>query len=165
MLYAVGDSHAFNIATQNSDNWINLAIPGKSSTDKKIIESTDLLTPRSTVLVSMGSNDIAFSLKKARQKEHILTIETIVNNIIKVVNLIKEKDCRPVFLLFPKNDIRSAGLLHPYSNDYQNKVRNRIKEELECHTVVEYDYGLADGVHYSIKSYQLIEKDIREKFI
>ena len=164
MLYAVGDSHAFNVARHNSDDWINLAIPGKTSTDNEVINSIDNLLEGSTVLISLGANDTAATLKKLRNKENINPPDIIIKNIINIINLIKEKDCNTVFLLFPKNDIRSDIRLHPYSDEYQYKVRSGLKEALIGNSVVDYEYGLVDGVHYSRTSYQQIEKDIRENY-
>lgn len=163
-IYSIGDSHAEGISYDR--RVANYAHGGQPSTSQSNYTGSynghptgiDNVPEGSSVIIAQGANDTANSARAhidSKGKRPLVPAQTIASNVAKLVNAAKAKKCKVVFVLFPNGSGRAPGLAKYYSGDYQDEVRQAIKNAVGVPVVDLEGKGLSsDGIHGTPAAYK-----------
>lgn len=161
--YTIGDSHAVAVAQAGGKRWTNLAIGGRSSTDREMLGNINKVPSGAVVLVSQGANDTANAMRAMMDsggKRPLKDPKQIAASVANVVNLVKEQGAKVIFLLFPNGPGRGEGLAKYYGGDYQEDVRKAIKSAISVPIIDLNGRPLTDGVHATMSVYRDVANQV-----
>lgn len=168
-IYTVGDSHAEGMSYNKG--FINYAHGGQPSTSKFNFSGSynghptgvDNVPKGSIIVVAQGANDTANSARDfvdSKGKIKLVPPATIANNVAKVVDAAKTKG-QVIFVLFPNGNGRAPGLAKYYSGDYQEEVRDAIRNAVGVPVVDLDGKGLSpDGIHGTVGAYKAAGEEV-----
>lgn len=105
-IYAIGDSHAVAIA--GSGGFVNLATNGRSAFSSDNDGAVGKVPPGSTVVLSLGANDMLTSNKAG-----------VVSRVQSLIEELKKKKCKVFYVLFAETD-------NPKFAKDRNQLRNQM---------------------------------------
>ncbi len=162
--YTIGDSHAVMVAIMGGKGWTNLAIGGRSSTDREMLGNISKIPKGSVVLVSQGANDTANAILAHKQGRPLKSPEIIARNVANVVNLVQAQGATVVFMLFPNGPGRGGKGAEHYGGPYQDKVRSAIRSAVGVPIIDINGKPLYDGIHAGNATYKEVANQVRQKY-
>ncbi len=162
--YTIGDSHAVMVAIMGGKGWTNLAIGGRSSTDREMLGNISKIPKGSVVLVSQGANDTANAILAHKQGRPLKSPEVIARNVANVVNLVQAQGATVVFMLFPNGPGRGGKGAEHYGGPYQDKVRSAIRSAVGVPIIDINGKPLYDGIHAGNATYKEVANQVRQKY-
>lgn len=162
--YVIGDSHAVSIAKGAGKPWHNTGVGGHQANSSDVAAMIPQITPGSIVVVAAGANDTANSYKNAgKDPKKVVAPNVIASRVVTLINKVKaQKPKKIIFLLFPNGKARTDGMAQWYNGDYQEQVRQAIKNAISVDQIIDQNnYQISsDNIHLNWNEYVKIGKEI-----